>query len=191
MDAALWTRIGFYGKLPAVGDFVCAWLPEVFVEPWHRAMQALPRPAPAEAAGAAPIWNFICAPGVVGDVGWAGVMAPSRDRVGRDFPLALAWPLDGPPVDASAAAQLLREAIEHAWSPQALRQACAALAQDTVQADPFPGLVLRPGSSLWWNTAQAPAAPGLALDGLPQPGHAAVLWQGADDAVPAQAGDGP
>jgi type VI secretion system protein ImpM len=191
MDASLPARIGYYGKLPAVGDFVCARLPEAFVEPWHLAMQALGQPASLATADTASIWNFICAPGLLGVAGWAGVMGPSRDRVGRGFPLALAWPLDGGPVKVSAAAALLREAVEHAWPPQRLRQACDALAQVTAQVGPSPDIVPGHGGSLWWNSAQTPATPGLALEGLPHAGHAAVLWQEAGAAAPGQAGRDP
>jgi diacylglycerol kinase family enzyme len=37
-----------------------------------------------------PIWRFVLLPGLVGQSGWAGVLMPSVDRVGRHFPLALA-----------------------------------------------------------------------------------------------------
>ncbi|MGH7074896.1 MAG: type VI secretion system-associated protein TagF [Stellaceae bacterium] len=95
-------RLGFYGKLPARGDFVTRRLPRSFVEPWDLWLQD----SIANAAGAlgdrwldiyleAPLWRFITGPGICGNVAMAGVFMPSVDRVGRYFPLTLAAPLDG------------------------------------------------------------------------------------------------
>ena len=41
----------------------------------------------------APIWRFALAPGVAGPLPMLGVMMPSVDRVGRQFPLTLAAPM--------------------------------------------------------------------------------------------------
>ncbi|MBB4011671.1 type VI secretion system protein ImpM [Niveibacterium umoris] len=43
----------------------------------------------------APVWRFVLTPGVLGSQGWAGVLLPSVDRVGRYFPLTVCAPLDG------------------------------------------------------------------------------------------------
>ncbi|MFK7944784.1 MAG: type VI secretion system-associated protein TagF [Paracoccaceae bacterium] len=88
---------GWYGKVPAVGDFIRSDLSQDFVETWDRWMQAV-LPAGREALGnrwqncylEAPIWRFAIAPGLCGLNAVAGVVMPSVDRVGRQFPLCLA-----------------------------------------------------------------------------------------------------
>ena len=88
---------GFFGKLPALGDFITRRLPGQFVQPWDRWLtQGL-----AESRNrlgdtwldsylVSPLWRFVLAPGIAGRMAWAGVMMPSVDRVGRYFPLTLA-----------------------------------------------------------------------------------------------------
>jgi len=89
---------GFYGKLPGEGDFVTRRLPWEFTAAWddwlQQGMQAsraalgegwLPRYL------SAPIWRFQLAPGVCGPLAWRGLFFASVDRVGRYFPLTLAF----------------------------------------------------------------------------------------------------
>ena len=49
-----------------------------------------------------PIWRFVLLPGLVGPSGWAGVLMPSVDRVGRHFPLTLAVELSSGVAAAAA-----------------------------------------------------------------------------------------
>ena len=89
---------GFYGKLPSEGDFVTRRLPWEFTSVWDDWLQQGMQ-ASREALGdrwlelylSAPIWRFQVAPGVCGPVGWRGVFFASVDRVGRYFPLTLAF----------------------------------------------------------------------------------------------------
>ena len=98
---------GWYGKLPALGDFASRRLPPDFVRAWDEWLQEA-LPAARAALGESwldcylttPIWRFALLPGLAGDSGWAGVLMPSVDRVGRQFPLTLAVPL---PSHAAAA----------------------------------------------------------------------------------------
>ncbi len=96
---------GFYGKLPARGDFVRAGLPRDFVDPWDawsQRMMAGSREALGEAWTEAwlqaPIWRFALPPGLCGSGAALGLWLPSVDSVGRFFPLTLAaiaphpWP---------------------------------------------------------------------------------------------------
>jgi type VI secretion system protein ImpM len=91
---------GWYGKLPSLGDFARRRAPEEFVRPWDSWLQEMLQ-AFKDAAGEAwldhylvmPIWRFALLPGLLGPGGWAGVVMPSVDRVGRHFPLTLAAPL--------------------------------------------------------------------------------------------------
>lgn len=96
---------GWYGKLPGVGDFVGRRLPEEFVRAWDGWLQDVVGTSRARLGGhwidrylTMPIWRFALVSGVVGETGWAGVLMPSVDRVGRQFPLTIAVAL---PSDAA------------------------------------------------------------------------------------------
>lgn len=104
---------GFFGKLPAFGDFVARGLPEAFVEPWDAWLQgALTgsrdrlRETWLNTYLASPFWRFALAPGVCGREAWLGVLMPSVDRVGRYFPFTLAQSLavGGDPFSLAAGA---------------------------------------------------------------------------------------
>ena len=94
---------GFYGKLPSEGDFVTRRLPWEFTSVWDDWLQQGMQ-ASREALGerwlalylSAPIWRFQVAPGVCGPIGWRGLFFASVDRVGRYFPLTLAFADPGP-----------------------------------------------------------------------------------------------
>jgi type VI secretion system protein ImpM len=91
---------GWYGKLPALGDFASRRLPPDFVRAWDEWLQEALRAARAALGESwhdcyltTPIWRFALLPGLAGDIGWAGILMPSVDRVGRQFPLTVAAPL--------------------------------------------------------------------------------------------------
>lgn len=95
--------VGWFGKVPSVGDFVRRGLPEEFVSTWddwlQRAVTAGRQVQGARfdaALQAFPTWRFLIAPGVIGPPAWCGVMQASADRVGRTFPFTLAQPLVQP-----------------------------------------------------------------------------------------------
>lgn len=98
---------GWYGKLPSLGDFATRRLSMEFVKRWDDWLQDV-LPASRAALGEGwldayltmPIWRFALLPGLIGQSGWAGVLMPSVDRVGRHFPLTLAMAL---PSNAAAA----------------------------------------------------------------------------------------
>ncbi len=88
---------GFYGKLPARGDFVTLQLPGAFIRPWDGwlsdrlgASQALLGADWVAAWLEAPVWRFALAPGLAGPDAVLGVMLPSVDRAGRYFPMSFA-----------------------------------------------------------------------------------------------------
>ncbi len=88
---------GWYGKLPGLGDFASRRLPDEFIRPWDAWLQSVISVCRANLGEAwrdcyftMPIWRFVLLPGVVEPSGWAGVLMPSVDRVGRQFPLTLA-----------------------------------------------------------------------------------------------------
>ena len=101
---------GWFGKMPALGDFASRRLPDAFVQRWDRWLQrGLARTrselgeAWLDAYLVAPILRFWLGPGVLGASSWAGLLMPSVDRVGRHFPLTIVQPLD--PLAAALAAR--------------------------------------------------------------------------------------
>jgi len=93
---------GWYGKMPFLGDFASRRLPQAFIAPWDEWLQHSIAASRAQLGEQwldlylhSPIWRFALWPGVIcdtsgGDTGWAGVMMPSVDKVGRYFPLTIA-----------------------------------------------------------------------------------------------------
>jgi type VI secretion system protein ImpM len=91
---------GWYGKLPNLGDFASRRLPDEFIRPWDAWLQEVMLTTRSGLGEAwldcyltMPIWRFVLMPGLLGPSGWAGVLMPSVDRVGRQFPLTAAAPL--------------------------------------------------------------------------------------------------
>jgi type VI secretion system protein ImpM len=87
-------RFGWYGKLPAAGDFAHRRLPRDLILWWDRWLQnnlGSLRGSAREGArlgdAAAPIWNFAIGSAAAGGYVQIGCIAPSRDRVGRQYPL--------------------------------------------------------------------------------------------------------
>ena len=96
MSGASGDALGWYGKIPALGDFASRRLPAQFVTLWDAWLQHSIAASRARLAEqwldlylTSPIWRFALAPGVCGDTLWAGVLMPSVDSVGRHFPLTL------------------------------------------------------------------------------------------------------
>lgn len=89
--------IGFYGKVRTHGDFVGRGLPQAFVECWDDWVQR-GMLAAHERLGDAwltsylvmPLWCFVLEGGVIDEHGYAGVMLPGLDAVGRYFPFVMA-----------------------------------------------------------------------------------------------------
>ena len=113
---------GWYGKIPALGDFASRRLPPGFVNWWDAWLQrslvasrAILRENWQETYLNSPIWRFALLPGVFDDKCWIGIMMPSADRVGRYFPLTIALSLDPHPeiVSRVFAAQNWFAGLEH------------------------------------------------------------------------------
>lgn len=128
---------GFFGKLPARGDFVTRRLTRAFVDAWDAWLQEA-MTASREALGegwldlylTAPIWRFALAPGVCAPDGIAGVLMPSVDSVGRYYPLTIAQSTGAAPPTA-----LLAEPVA-GWFEAAEEVALSALA-DAFDFDGF------------------------------------------------------
>lgn len=181
---------GFYGKIPARGDFVRDGLPRDFVDPWDAWLQR--RMADSrEALGQdwlpawleAPVWRFRLQPGICGACAVSGVLMPSVDRAGRHFPLTLAClaapgedPQDQDPawLDQAEAAGIA--AIERDLDPEALAAMLVCPAHAPAQGGRPP--VLPAGGCVWW-TAGAPrvVATGFATAALPDATQFAGMLQ--------------
>ena len=100
--------VGFYGKLPIIGDFVSRRLPNDFIKPWDNWLQSAIATSKEQLGGqwldsylTSPIWRFLLSAGVCGDKAVAGIMMPSVDRAGRYFPLTIAVLMEQSPTLAS------------------------------------------------------------------------------------------
>jgi type VI secretion system protein ImpM len=87
---------GFFGKVPARGDFLVRRMPAGFQAAWETWLSALVVAARSGLGTAwphawltAPLWHFALGRDVVGPFGAAGVLLASVDRVGRFFPLSI------------------------------------------------------------------------------------------------------
>ena len=155
--------IGLYGKLPSNGDFVRRRLPETFIRPWDAWLQAGIVAAkerlaaefdPAWAAG--PAWRFSLPAGACGDRSCAGVIMPSRDRVGRAFPLTVGIVHDDEAAAPGrawydAVADATTAALAEGLGPDALldrvsADACAPASRDADHGPPPP--------DGWWLDAE-------------------------------------
>lgn len=120
---------GFYGKMPAAGDFVTRRLPRSFVQPFDRWISAgLSRRPPETAGGAA--WRFTLPAGALGPDPVVGVWRLSPDRAGRVFALVIASPgCTGKPGEDwyERLADLADEAAEGALEPARLEALLEAL----------------------------------------------------------------
>ena len=162
---------GWFGKIPALGDFVSRRLPPEFIEPWDEWLSE-ELFAAREKLGEdwlesylkAPIWRFALMPGVLDDRHWFGVLMPSVDRVGRQFPLTFA-------ASFAPESSTFENALEQWWNAlsstamrvrdpgldaDALEQALSAAQGEAPQAaPPAPSRIAQavnaaaPGTSLW------------------------------------------
>ncbi len=90
-------KVGFYGKLPVIGDFVSRRLPNEFISSWDGWLQSAIAASREELGDdwlnsylTSPIWRFLLSPGLCGNQAVAGIIMPSVDRVGRYYPLTVA-----------------------------------------------------------------------------------------------------
>lgn len=114
---------GWYGKLPALGDFASRRLPQGFVAAWDAWLQRGMAYSQEHLGGAwldtfltAPVWGFVLGARTLETRTWGGIVLPSVDRVGRYFPLTLCAPLPGFSLGEAALASVQRwtDALEDA-----------------------------------------------------------------------------
>ena len=158
---------GFYGKVPARGDFVRAGLPRDFTDPWDDWLQTVIAGSRVQmgedwlpAYLESPVWRFVLPMGLCGTFAAMGVMMPSVDKAGRYFPLTLAA-LDN------------RDAFDmnDGWLDRAEDAGIAALEKDVSPESlslmlGSPPVAIEPAAilsaSLWW-TDGAPRVPATRL----------------------------
>ena len=150
---------GFYGKLPHLGDFVNRRLPTELIDPWDQWLQESLAASRSQLGDAwldrylsSPLWRFVLSPGLAGQAGWAGVLMPSTDRVGRYFPLTLASPL---PVGTNP--YVVLRATD--WFERVETLALSVL-EDPFSLETFDGQVLALGAPLAAGPAPDPQPPG-------------------------------
>ncbi len=172
---------GFFGKLPARGDFVRCRIDPALAQPWddwlglltvsarHAAGQAWP-----EAWLTAPLWQFALGPALAPAPGAAGVLVASVDRVGRMFPFTIIGPAIGIPGAAwlDPIEALALQALDDAFDPDRLDAALAAL------GPPAAGSTLPVGSAWHCRGSDRVAAGDRLHPGLPDAAAAAAMVLG-------------
>ncbi|PXW82658.1 type VI secretion system protein ImpM [Nitrosomonas sp. Nm84] len=89
--------VGWYGKIPSLGDFVSRRLPPSFIDIWDTWLQKAIASSREQLGEhwldlylTSPIWRFILMPDTCGNTKvWTGILMPSVDKVGRHFPLTI------------------------------------------------------------------------------------------------------
>ncbi|MBS0422441.1 MAG: type VI secretion system-associated protein TagF [Proteobacteria bacterium] len=183
---------GWFGKIPALGDFATRRLPLSFVTPWDdwlsselsqlRAQWEDQWPARFRRA---PTLCFAIDAGVVDERAWQGVIVASHDRVGRDFPLTVAQ-------SDTAAWNVAGWAGLVATAGRALEPGCGSADFDRLVEDFFAGCL--PGSGTlpaqglqrrgWWrwHDGEWAAAPSHVPTELPRGEHFRALLSEPPDA---------
>ena len=98
------TSCGFFGKLPALGDFVSRRVQDGLRETWDEWLQAGLVRAKADTGDewealylSGPVWRFALPPGYAAPEACCGLWLPSVDRVGRKFPMTVLATVESAP----------------------------------------------------------------------------------------------
>ena len=170
---------GFYGKLPAHGDFIRFRADAGFVLAWDGWLQQC-FAASREQLGAgwdeayqnAPIWRFCFGAGLCGPDAIVGVMMPSQDRVGRMFPLTVFQKRGGTPDAAQLDAEPAMTQVEDAMLHALTRQTDKSVLADQLQAIDLPDAGGGAGGQSHWLSVffgGEARRDVFAFDGLPSP----------------------
>jgi type VI secretion system protein ImpM len=191
--------VGYFGKVPQLGDFVTSGLPRTFVEPWDaflRDMLSSSREALGddwlEAYLNGPIWRFLLGAGVAGPSPVAGTLMPSVDRVGRYFPLTITALVgnaqatrEDPWFDKAEALSL--KTLDDDFDPASLSARVQDLGAPSLRLE-----APAETGGLWWTIGSRFVAPiGFRAAGLPQGASCTTLidgdwkrWSWTVDTVP-------
>ena len=165
------TVAGWFGKLPALGDFASRRLSSEFIDSWdawlQRSLAASRRQLGErwlEVYLTSPIWRFALLAQACGPDPWAGVLMPSVDKVGRYFPLTIAVSL------GEGLSSLRRIAAAEAWYAAIEEVALSALderatidaLEERLAQLPFPAAGLPADDAVelarWWGEPTQPLA---------------------------------
>ena len=158
---------GWFGKIPSLGDFATRRLPISFVAPWDEWLSVELSSARVfladtwtETYGQAPVSCFALGAGVLDDLAhaWLGILVPSVDRVGRQYPLTIAMLR---PPDAAATvgrrwwatlAATGRRALDSTGGADAVDEVLATCRGEAdVEGMPPELAHLGEGMSAWWS----------------------------------------
>jgi type VI secretion system protein ImpM len=162
---------GFYGKLPARGDFIGRRLGRSFIDAWDGWLQeallasktAL-GPQWLEIYLTSPVWHFALGAGCCGPNAVAGLVMPSVDSVGRYFPLMLG-------AEFPAGRDLAQFVPVSAWY-QALEDLALSALSEGFDLDRFEQPIPLPAPN---PTGRSPASP----EALTPPGRHIALADGS------------
>ncbi len=173
---------GFYGKIPARGDFVRTGLSRDFTDAWDAWLQSVISGSQALMGEAwlpafleAPVWRFVLPPGMGGAQAVVGLMLPSVDRAGRYFPLTF----------AALSPRCVAKASARVWLDSCEAAGLAALERDS-SPDEIAGMlastealdaIADPATAVWWSDGSTRVKPAcLTLHRLPDAAtYAAML----------------
>jgi type VI secretion system protein ImpM len=144
--------LGWYGKLPATGDFVSRRVPSTFIARWdawlQRGMTALRDAVPGSwqsTYDSAAVWNALLPAGIVSPNVSVAIMAPSHDRVGRRFPfcVVVSLPPRGTALDrfislpdfCARASEAASACVRHAVALDEIDRRFTLLIADSVRED--------------------------------------------------------
>jgi type VI secretion system protein ImpM len=170
---------GWFGKIPALGDFASRRLPASFIDPWDAWLSGELSAAQLMLADSwtavyehAPISSFCLGSGVIDEHAWSGILVPSVDRVGRRFPLTIA--VNRPDIEQplwwNDFVALGRRALDPAHGAEWLDEALSELFNRPREPLPLADAVLTEGASMWvfWPVDGAPHAVPKIVGGLPR-----------------------
>ena len=133
---------GFYGKLPAKGDFLTRGLPREFIDRWDDWLQTGMNDSRQSLGDGwlqtyltSPLWRFVVSANTLSAAPWAGVFMPSMDKVGRYFPMMIATEL------STEAQPLLVAAFSNSWFDAMEEQLLSALDNEHLDMDQFDNAV--------------------------------------------------
>ncbi|MCV2869186.1 type VI secretion system-associated protein TagF [Defluviimonas sp. WL0002] len=189
---------GAFGKMPALGDFFRLEVAPGFVTAWDGWLQNAILAARDRLGDAwhdcymsAPIWRFTLSPGLAGGNPTIGVLMPSVDRVGRQFPLTLVATLQTgmDPIAAHFAAVPLFQELESlaldALDDMARDALAERLGQIVWHFEAEPDRVeLSPGRAVVSGSSPGGALPALAARSLARDFRAPSVWSAETDAGP-------
>ena len=126
---------GFFGKIPAAGDFVSWNLPRAFTDRWDRWMSRDLIEHPSRGPLDPRAWRFTVPAGIFCDAPAAGVWRMSEDRAGRRYPFVIAR-LGAPPDPGDpwfeTAGRVAADAVATPWAADAIANRLGRLLEPVV-----------------------------------------------------------